>query len=223
MTESSSARRIVLDTLRSSFNPDLSGMMARIFTDTTAAAGIVPDPLKFSNAIYAVGRISRSFGFELNAYRFLPLEAIYGWADYNNVYMYLGECNSVEFGEERMKRAEPLVQMIVRQADDALASGAVAADLRFGHDYPLMALCSYLGVEGIGEKYNWREARQHFISTLYSPFAGNLQLVFYRSRKADKPVLVKLILNEREVKLIGMEPVQGPYYNWEKLRAKISR
>lgn len=219
----SSARRIVLDTLRSSFNPDLSGMMARIFTDTTAAAGIVPDPLKFSNAIYAVGRISRSFGFELNAYRFLPLEAIYGWSDYNNVYMYLGECNSVEFGEERMKRAEPLVQMIVRQADDALASGAVAADLRFGHDYPLMALCSYLGVEGIGEKYNWREARQHFISTLYSPFAGNLQLVFYRSRKADKPVLVKLILNEREVKLIGLEPVQGPYYNWEELRAKISR
>ena len=67
----SSARRIVLDTLRSSFSPDLSGMMARIFTDTTAAAGIVPDPLKFSNAIYAVGRISRSFGFELNAYRFL--------------------------------------------------------------------------------------------------------------------------------------------------------
>ena len=47
----SSARRIVLDTLRKGFNPDLSGMMARIFTDTTAAAGIVPDPLKFSNAI----------------------------------------------------------------------------------------------------------------------------------------------------------------------------
>ena len=217
-----SGRRTVLDTLRSAINPDLSGTMARIFTDTTAAAGIVQDPLQFSNAIFAVGRISRSFDFDFDVYRFLPLEAVYGWSDYNNIYMYLGECNSVEFGEERMKRAEPLVQMIVRQADDALASGAVAADLRFGHDYPLMALCSYLGVEGIGEKYDWREAQKHFISTLFSPFAGNLQLVFYRSRKAGKPVLVKLLLNEREVKLIGLEPVQGPYYSWEELRAKIS-
>lgn len=216
------ARRIVLDTLRKSITPDLSGMMARIFTDVDAASKIVPKPRKLSSAIYSVGHISRSFGFDFNLFRFLPLEAVYGSAEYNNVYMYLGECNSVEFGEERMKRTEPLVRMIVRQADDALASGAVAADLRFGHDYPLMALLSYLGVEGIAERYTWREARKHFISTLFSPFAGNLQLIFYRSGKSGQPVLVKVLVNEQEVKLIGLEPVQGAYYSWEELREKIS-
>ena len=121
-----------------------------------------------------------------------------------------------------MQRTQPLIRMLVRQADDALESGAVCADLRFGHDYPLMALCSYLGVEGISERYTWREAQQHFIATLYTPFAGNLQLIFYRSRKADKPVLVKVLLNEREVRLEGLEPVQGTYYSWEELREKIS-
>ena len=215
-------RHAIMDTVRAGITPDLSGMMARIFTDVDAAAEFVPDPLKFSSAVFAVGRISRSFDFDFNTFRFLPFEAIYGWADYNNIYMYVGECNSVEFGEIRMKRTEPLVRMIVRQADDALANGSVAADLRFGHDYPLMALCCYLGVEGISEHYTWREAQQHFISTLYSPFAGNLQLIFYRSRKAGKPVLVKVLMNEREVRLNGLEPVQGVYYSWEELREKIS-
>lgn len=220
--EMNKARRIYLDTLRKSVKLDLSGMMGRIFTDPAAASKIVPEPGKLSSAIYSVGHISRSFGFDFNVFRFLPLEAVYASAEYNNVYMFLGECNSVEFGEERMKRTEPLVRMIIRQADDALASGAVAADLRFGHDYPLLALCSFLGIEGIGERYNWRQARQHFIATLYSPFAGNLQLIFYRSGKSGRPVLVKLLLNEQEVKLIGLEPVQGVYYNWEELREKIS-
>ena len=94
-----------------------------------------------------------------------------------------------------------------------------------------MALCSYLGVEGIGERYDVDGAREHFISTLYSPFAGNLQMVFYRARKglfglggkSDKPVLVKFLLNEMEVSIIGLEPVHGPYYEWEAFKAKISR
>ena len=155
---------------------------------------------------------------------------MYKWAEYNNIYMYLGQCNSIPFGDDRMKNTEPLVQNIVRLADDAIASGDVAADLRFGHDYPLMALCSYLGIEGIGARYDVSGAQKHFISTLYSPFAGNLQIVFYRARKGlfglggrlDKPVLVKFLLNEKEVSIIGLEPVQGPYYNWEEVRAKIS-
>ena len=32
----------------------------------------------------------------------------------------------------------------------------------------------------------------------------------------------KFLLNEKEVSIIGLEPVQGPYYNWEEVRAKIS-
>ncbi|MBP5567029.1 MAG: histidine-type phosphatase [Bacteroidales bacterium] len=215
-------RRIIMDTIRSAMNRDCSAMMSRLFTDVEAAGKIVEDPFRLSHAICSVARISRSFDFDFNTYRFVPFDIIYEWADYHNLYMYVGECNSLEFGDIRMERTEPLVRMIVRQADDALANGNVAADIRFGHDYPLMALCSYIGVEGISERYDWREAQKHFISTFYAPFAGNLQLIFYRSRKADKPVLVKVLMNEREVHLNGLEPVQGMYYSWEELREKIS-
>ena len=208
--------------LRKTINPDLSGMMGRLFSDPEAAKQFIPDTKEFSRDIYAIGQTSRSFDIDLNVHRFLPFDALYGWADYLNMRLYLGQCNSVELGEERMERTKPLVQLILRQADDALASGEIAADLRFGHDLPLIALCCYLGVEGIGERYTGEEARRHFISAFYCPFAGNLQIVFYQSRKAGDPILVKVLMNEREVKLIGLEPVQGPYYRWADLREKIS-
>ena len=228
--ETRAGRRHYSDSLRNLIGKECPELMCRLFTDTVAARNLIPDPGALASWVFALGRISRSFDFDFDAHRYLPFETVYKWAEYNNIYMYLGQCNSIPFGDDRMKNTEPLVQNIVRLADDAIASGDVAADLRFGHDYPLMALCSYLGIEGIGARYDVSGAQEHFISTLYSPFAGNLQIVFYRARKglfglggfADKPVLVKFLLNEKEVSIIGLEPVQGPYYNWEEVRAKIS-
>ena len=49
---------------------------------------------------------------------------------------------------------------------------------------------------------------------LYSPFAGNLQMVFYRNRKGE--VLVKFFINERETSLITLPG--GPYYKWEDVK-----
>ena len=46
--------------------------------------------------------------------------------------------------------------------------------------------------------------------------ASNLQMVFYRSKKGD--VLVKLLYNEQETTLEGLDPAVGPYYRWSDLR-----
>ena len=221
--ETRDARRRISDSLWHAVQPDTVALMNTLFTDTDAAGKIVSDIKRLSQAIFSVGRISRSFDYDFNVFRHLDFGTVYAWSDYNNVYMYTGQCNSIEFGESRMKQCEPLADNIVRFADEALESGKISADLRFGHDYPLMALCSYFGVEGIGERYDTDGARKHFISTLYSPFAGNLQMIFYRSRKAGSPVLVKFLLNENEVSIKGLEPVQGPYYSWEAFKEKISR
>ena len=51
------------------------------------------------------------------------------------------------------------------------------------------------------------------------PMASNIQLIFYRPKKGkDGDVLVKALLNEREVALPG-NPVTGPYYKWADLKA----
>jgi hypothetical protein len=50
--------------------------------------------------------------------------------------------------------------------------------------------------------------------------ASNLQMVFYRNRKGH--VLVKFLYNEKESRLIGLEPeVVDYYYDWEKVRAAV--
>ena len=48
------------------------------------------------------------------------------------------------------------------------------------------------------------------------PMAGNVQLIFYRAGK-DDDILVKALLNEREITLPG-QPVVGPYYRWKDIR-----
>ncbi len=220
-------REVMMDSLRNAMCADWASAVLPLFTDSTAAARLVPDFRHFASRVFSVARTSRSFDVPFNMNRYLPLDVIYAWMDYYNMRMYLGHCNSLPFGDERMETCAPLAKDIVDRADEAILGQGPAADLRFGHDYPLLALESALGIEGVGERYSLAEAREHFCATVGSPFAGNVQLVFYRSRKRGAPVLVKVLMNESEARLLDLEPFSGPYYRWEELRecllAKISR
>ena len=49
------------------------------------------------------------------------------------------------------------------------------------------------------------------------PMASNIQIIFYRSKTPGHGILVKALLNEREVSL-PVKPVRYPYYLWEDVR-----
>ena len=51
--------------------------------------------------------------------------------------------------------------------------------------------------------------------------AANIQFAFYRNGVGD--VLVKVLFNERETAVRGLEPVAGPYYRWPDLKALLTR
>ncbi len=112
-----------------------------------------------------------------------------------------------------------ILQGILDDADMALSKKTgVCANLRFGHDTGLLPLCSLMQLEGCNaqvtdlEKLSdvWRDY-------MIIPMAGNFQMIFYKSPKSDE-ILVKVLLNEREVDL----PLQSdiaPYYKWNDVRA----
>ncbi|MDE5881851.1 MAG: histidine-type phosphatase, partial [Muribaculaceae bacterium] len=113
-----------------------------------------------------------------------------------------------------------LLGRIIEQTDSAIASKWPSARLRYGHDGILVNLVTLMEIEDYGkevtdldqlEELNWRDYE-------IIPMAGNLQLVFYRRSGSTDPddVLVKALLNEREVRLPGT-PVSGPYYSWKDL------
>ena len=198
---------------------DTLGVLSRLFTDPEKARSIVERPWRLTQNVWDAAVVAEDFDIEENLFRFLPFDAFYRrWAQ-DNISLYLGHCNSADAGALRVPLAQPSVADIVAKADEAIASGEYAADLRFGHDYPLMTLVSYLGIEGVGERYEIPEICDNWWGFWNIPMASNLQLIFYRSD--DGPVLVKFLYQEQERLLRGLAPYSGPYYVWETVKANL--
>ena len=198
---------------------DTLGVLPRLFTDVPKSRTFVKSARALTENVFNTAVVAEDFDIEENLYRFLPFDAIYKrWAQ-NNVFLYTGHCNSVESGDERVPMAKSCVEDIVAKADECIATGAYAADLRFGHDYPLMALVNYLGIEGVGERIPADEICDKWLGFWNIPMASNLQMIFYRNKSGD--VLVKFLYQEQERLLHGLEPFQGPYYKWETVKANL--
>ena len=121
-----------------------------------------------------------------------------------------------KFGDTSVESQRKLLNDMITKADDALADGGTAASLRFGHDFNLVPLMGLMRAEGFDGTYSIRSAAStQWNSAAMIPMAANVQLVFY---KGPGPVLVKILYNERETRISGIEHVTGPYYNWEALK-----
>lgn len=200
---------------------DTVQVLRRLFTDPEAGRLMAGDVDRFQKKIWYVARVARSSGIKDNVYRHLPEDVIYKWWDYFNREIYIRQGNSVEFGDERMKRTEPLVDDIVAKADEALSSGRYAADLKFGHDYPLMSLAGYLHLSGVGERVSFDEIPEKWNDPMNIPFAANMQMIFYRSRKSPD-VLVKFVYDDEERTIAELSPVDGVYYRWTDVKDFIN-
>lgn len=108
---------------------------------------------------------------------------------------------------------QPIVDDIIAKADARIADGAVGADLRFGHDYTILPLMMTLGVNGFGHDVKDPDDIPAWSPIHQVPMGANLHFVFYRNKKSPK-ILFKVLLNGKEATL-PMEPVSGPYYDWE--------
>ena len=207
------AVRAKRDSLNALCLSDGKAFCERTFKDPGKGLALIGDPDDFQHKVWECAREGRASGVDADMFRHLPEEVVYKWwADaIRSLYMCHG--NSLEYGDERMVNARPLVKVILTQAQEALASGSVAADLKFGHDYPLLATASFFGLEGVGDRLGWDDLPEGWSDSMNIPFASNMQMAFYRNRKGD--VLVKFVYNGRERRLRDLTPVTGPYYCWE--------
>ena len=203
--------------------PGFEATLANLFQDPEEGKKYVPNPDMFLYSIYAVAKAAEAFDINDNLFRYLPFETVYRYHEQQFLSAYLNECNSELNGDIRLPLNKPLVDTLIAQADRVVnGSSDRAADLTFGHDWPFLGLCSYLGLEGVGDRLSVEEAAATWMASWNCPFAANLQIIFYRSRKEDAPVLVKFLLNERETAIPALTPVQGPYYNWEDVKAYVA-
>ena len=111
-----------------------------------------------------------------------------------------------------------LLENIIQTADTCVALQKPQATLRFGHEVCVMPLACLLELDNCGavvedmEKLDeqWRNYR-------IFPMACNIQLIFYRPEKGKGQILMKALMNEREVSL-PVDTDTYPYYRWRDVR-----
>ena len=110
----------------------------------------------------------------------------------------------------------PILEDFIKKADAVIeGSSDHIADLRFGHDTCIGPLTVLMGINGADrdpeDPYEVKNIYQNWETCK----ACNIQLVFYRNKKAD--ILVKCLLNGCEATL-PVPTTQAPYYKWTDFR-----
>lgn len=114
-------------------------------------------------------------------------------------------------------RMIPILENIINNADEAIATGVYKGHFRFGHDTVFNALCPLLNINGGGFQPDKVEDVKYWFQNYNTPKAANLQLVFFRSKKSPV-ILFKALLNGQEATLPQLHAVQGPYYDWDEFK-----
>lgn len=220
---SNRAQKVAVNAARDSLNrldiSDGTEFCRRIFKDPAQGLSLIGDPEEFQRLVWETAREGKASGVETDMFRHLPASVTRKWwaDEIRNIYMRHG--NSVEYGDERMPNTAPLVSVMMRQARQALACGDIAADLKFGHDYPLVAMAGWFGMDGVGDRLSLNDLPDAWSDPMNVPFSTNMQMVFYRNKAGD--VLVKFVYNGRERILRDLTPVSGPYYRWEDVQQRF--
>ena len=206
------AVKAIRDSLNALYVSDGAEFCSRIFREPSEGLSLLGDADEFQRKVWICAGEGKASGVQADMFRHLPDSVVYKWWADAVRSMYLCHGNSVEFGDQRMENAKPLVRVMLTQAQEALATGSVAADLKFGHDHPIVATAGWFGLEGVGDRLRLEDLPDAWSDPMNIPFATNFQLVFYRNRAGE--VLVKFIYNGRERLLHDLTPVSGPYYRW---------
>lgn len=216
---------VLRDSLKHSVKSDTVQIFRTLFSDPEAGRSLVSNAELFQRRIWAAARIARSSGVEEDLFALLPEDVAYRWWDYTNRSLYINNGNSLEFGDDRMRQTITLMEFVLGDICEALETGDYCADLKFGHDYPLIALCGFLHLDGVGDRISFDEIPDRWAYPMSVPFSANVDMVFYRSRR-NPDILVKFVYCDSEKTIAELTPVSGPYYKWtdvlEYCNAKIA-
>ena len=99
-----------------------------------------------------------------------------------------------------------------------IASKRNCVTLRYGHDTNLAPLATLMGCNHLSASTgDWQKIADTYRTYRIIPMCGNVQLIFFR-KPGNDDILVKLLLNEREVTL-PVKTDSAPFYHWKDVRA----
>ena len=110
-----------------------------------------------------------------------------------------------------------MLEAMIEQIDKDLAAGTPSVSLRFGHDTCIFCISPMMGLPGCCvSSTDYDTINNEWRDYQITPMAANLQMIFYRKKGCDDP-LVRFMHNEKEVHF-PIECTTAPYYPWSQLK-----
>lgn len=198
-------------------------VLDRIFTYGEAGKNKYLDPVerkKLTRYLWELA-IDNALNDELGVdlFKYFTYNDFYGvWRAVNwKEYFTIGP--SVEFGEIVRDEASTTLRHMIEHADKALADGGYKATLRYGHDSQLAPLAVEMDIEGCSTPVaDTDHPEKSWILDDICPMGANIQMIFFK-KKGSGDILVKVLLNENEVRIKGVDTDGWPFYHWSDLRA----
>ena len=189
-------------------------LMGVVFSDQKWAKEHVKAE-SFVGNLFEVTTNMQSHDVDIDLYPLFTEEEIYQLWRRQNIRWYLDYGPAPQTDGVMPFSQRNLLRNIIETADTVTQTQAT---LRFGHEVCVMPLACLLELGDCGAQVNdldqldqvWRNYR-------IFPMACNVQLIFYRPKKGNGNILVKALLNEREMTL-PVKTTQYPYYKWSDLR-----
>ena len=213
--------REVRSSLGDRIKPDR--LMGVLFNDQQwVKENIKPQPLMYN--LFEVTTNMQSHDVDIDLYPLFTEEEIYEQWRMRNMGWYIDYGPAPQTDGVMPFTQRNLLRNIIETADTVTRTQAT---LRFGHEVCVMPLACLLELGDCGSQVSdldqldatWRNYR-------IFPMACNIQLIFYAPKKTvnsnrlsvnSPDVLVKALLNEREVSL-PVKTTQYPYYKWTDVR-----
>ena len=193
-------------------------LVASLFADADFVRKSV-NPSNLMWGLYWIASDMQDMETKVSFYDLFTVDELFGLWQSNNYHFYAGNANHAAGNGIVVANASNLLRNIVESADEAIANPKIAATLRFGHDGNVIPLAAILRLEDCNVALSDpAEVYRHWADFKIVPMAANIQIIFFNKKNGTADdVLVKFMLNEKEVKI----PVSTdcyPFYHWKDVR-----
>ena len=173
----------------------------------------------FMRSIFNVATNMQSHDTDIDLLGYFTNDELYDLWKITNIDWYLGYGAAPQTGGVMPFNQANLLHNILETADTIVNKrNWNGATLRFGHEVCVMPLACLLELDSCGVVVEDLETLdQKWVNYRIYPMACNIQLVFYRPKKGDGPILLKALLNENEATL-PLPSDNYPYYKWSDFR-----
>ena len=173
----------------------------------------------FMRSIFNVATNMQSHDTDIDLLDLFTNDELYDLWKITNIDWYLGYGAAPQTGGVMPFNQANLLHNILETADTIVNKrNWNGATLRFGHEVCVMPLACLLELDSCGVVVEDLETLdQKWVNYRIYPMACNIQLVFYRPKKGDGPILLKALLNEAEATL-PLPTDNYPYYKWSDFR-----